>query len=261
MTVLNPTSISEAFEKTAEYIESWGGDYCWFRGVNDNTLKLNPGAYWRVNYEEYEPILTFAQEGVAFTSIPEIFSWDTYHLAQHHGIPTRLLDWSESFSAALFFALDKWDGKATPCIWICKPEVLNRHFLGWSGVVAPENGGKLKNWLPNVIAEPKAVIETDKDNFIYDNEWPLAIYPKKGNRRIAAQQGTFTVHGRNKKPLDELFVERGGDRKNAFAQVNLNFGSKDKALEHLKLLGVRRSAIYPDIDNLVMQLKEHYNWR
>lgn len=260
MKILKPRSISEAFAQTAAFIEDWGGDYCWFRGVKDNNLKLQPGAYWRKNYTELEPILTFAQEGVAYVPINDSNSWDTYHLAQHHGIPTRLLDWSESFSAALFFALDLWEGGSCPCIWICKPEKLNRAFLGWAGIIAPESGEKLKLWLPQQIAKPHKAIEQDLEGYSYDNDWPLAIYPKKSNKRIAAQQGTFTVHGRRKEPLDELYKHRAGNPSEAFARVDLRFKKKEEALLQLKLLGVRRSSIYPDIDNLVKQLKEDYQW-
>lgn len=260
MKIIEATSISQAFAVTADFIESWGGDYCWFRGVKNSGLKLLPGAYWRKNYDEALNILTFTQEGVAFAPIQHYNSWDTYQLAQHHGIPTRLLDWSESFSAALFFALDAWDGITTPCIWICKPELLNEKFMGWKGILAPESSSYLNLWLPKSIALSSKSSKDDDDGYIYDNDWPLAIYPKKANKRIAAQQGVFTVHGRRNEDLIHLFKEKGGREEEAFARVELRFSDKMVAFSHLKMLGVRRSAIYPDVDNLVKQIQEDHGW-
>ena len=261
--IIKSKSISDAFEQTIDFINSWdteNGSHCWFRGINNNKLSLSPGAYWRDAYDEITNITIFTQEAASHVTINESSSWETYNLAQHHGIPTRLLDWSESFSAALFFALDMWEGKTTPCIWICKPALLNNTFLGWNGILAPEGKEHLKLWLPHKIHMSHTSAIKDYDGYTYDNEWPLAIYPKKSNKRLTAQQGTFTVHGRQNKPLDQLYALKGGVCSQAFARIDLIIKDKNQALEQLKLLGVRRAAIYPDVDNLVKQIKEDNGW-
>lgn len=264
MTILEASSLATAFSTMAGFIEGWSDDgdtYCWFRGVRDKNYWLRPGAYWRENYCESETVLTFAQEGIAFTNVGQYNSWDSYQLAQHHGIPTRLLDWTESFSAALFFALDKWDGNTTPAVFICQPYKLNETFLGWPGIIAPDDNSPSAIWRPREIAEDQKTVKQGKDGTVYDNDWPLAIYPKKGNRRIAAQQGVFTVHGRLTDGLIRLYEEKSGkDRSDAFARLDLNFPDKRQVLKQLKLLGVRRSAIYPDLDNLVKQIQEEGAW-
>jgi hypothetical protein len=264
MKILRPKNVSEAFSQTVAFIDDWiPGDivpYCWFRGVNDNTLKLLPGAYWRTGYDEKQVLVSFAQEGVAYTRMLGANTWETYYLAQHHAVPTRLLDWSESFSAALFFAFDNWDGKSTPCIWIMRPDCLNKMFLGWEGILAPENVAQLQHWLPSPIAAARARVELDEEGYRYNNKWPLAVYPRKDNPRLVAQQGFFTVHGRKNAALDALYAERGGKVSDIFARVDLADVDKNDALRHLKTLGVRRSAIYPDIDNLVKELRQDFGW-
>ena len=263
--ILKASSVAEAFQVAVEFLDEWAvtvPPVCWFRGVHDATLPLTPSAYWerRKGYDEYQTLLVFVQEAVAFREIGSLNEWPTYYLAQHHGIPTRLLDWTESFSAALFFAFDGWDGRTTPCIWILQPSSLNEVVLGWHGVLAPEKLPEAELWLPSQIGRSTFLTMQDSDGVIYDNKWPLAIYPKKVNQRLHAQQGAFTVHGRQTEPLDKLLEIKGAEVGDVLVRIDLKKCKKDSVLNEMFLLGIRRSAIYPDIDNFVRQMKDASNW-
>lgn len=257
------STIHEAFLKATLVVSNLGdatnpAPYCWFRGVSDKGHNLIPGAYWRTGYDEYQPLVAFSQEGGAYADVGEISSWDTYYLAQHHGIPTRLLDWTESFAASLFFALDGWNGTTEPCIWVLRPDVLNQTAMGWSGIIAPNNfPEELGIWLPTEIRKSNHIIK-QTDGFTYDNRYPLAIYPKKSNSRIVAQQGHFTIHGRGKINLEDFLKAKAKDP--SLGRVILRGADIDAAKRDLAMLGVHRSSIYPDIDNFVKGLREQYNW-
>ncbi|MCR9245205.1 MAG: FRG domain-containing protein [bacterium] len=261
--VLPADRISTAFQIAVDFLEQWATSdtrACWFRGINDGSLSLQPGACWRTGYSEWGPLVDLSQDGVSFKDVGTVDEWSTYYLAQHHRIPTRLLDWTESFAAALFFAFDGWDGKTTPGIWLLQPMELNEVFLRWHGILTPEHVRQLDAWLPRPIRLPHHVTQADEEGYVYDNRWPLAIYPRRANRRLIAQQGYFTVHGRDPRPLDELVDQCGADPASLLAKIELVGFDPQQALHELDLLGIRRSAVYPDIDNFVQQLQALYGW-
>lgn len=81
-------------------------------------------------------------------------------LAQHFGVPTRLLDWSADPLVALFFAVEDWKKETDAALYMICPE--------WSG-------------------EPR------KDDIINFDQ-VVAYYPPIIDQRIAAQKSIFTFH-------------------------------------------------------------------
>jgi len=263
--ILRASSVFKAMQCAIKVMRKWSSDgsdpaYCWFRGVCDSKHKLLPGAYRSDSpdkaYDEFTHMVCLAQEGAAYGDVGTIDDWKTYYIAQHHHLPTRLLDWSDSFAVALFFAIESKQPRS-PCVWILNPAEINKVSVGDPRLISPENNSPTHAWLPRRIREPYNIIQREGE-FVYDNTFPLAIIPRKSDARMVAQQAYFTVHGRSKQALEDFVVERVTTPKRAIARIDLNVDSSGRWLDDLGLLGTRRHTIYPDLDHYVQYLREYY---
>ena len=111
------------WERLSEFV---GGDYI-YRGVPDKNFNLRPSIGRdnarkepqgkEVGVSRYCPadedriLKTFKRQALPFQEYPIPSALDYMVLARHNGVPTRLLDWTESPLVAAFFATENMGGK------------------------------------------------------------------------------------------------------------------------------------------------------
>ena len=133
-------------------------------------------------------------------------------VAQHHGLRTRLLDWSFSPLVALFFAVEDDRGLADDgALIVCQLENELNNF--------PEKSGPFANNLED-----------------YHYVFVPSISP-----RIKAQRAVFQLF----KDLTEEFLEGFKLRKFRIPAL-----SKEKIKRELEVLGISYESIFPDLDGL-----------
>jgi hypothetical protein len=178
---------------------------------------------------------------------------------QHYGVPTRLLDWTESALVALFFAVEKWGKDSDAFIWVMEMSYLNNlsnpkpgkgPFLGDIDITNSrfELIGNIENGF---------VSRTYYDSFPNYRgiklEYPIAFYPKAiSNKRLANQKGTFVIYGKEIKPLENIFIDNGQTA--YLKKVRIPRDKKKIIYDELRLLGITERSIYPDIEGLAKEM-------
>jgi hypothetical protein len=173
-------------------------------------------------------------------------------LAQHSGLPTRLLDWSESPLTALYFALhpDSYEKEkledSDGCLWALSPTQLNIKFSNENDPANAQHG---------LVAVEQSVIEDMVGvGFGKKTKMPhpklVALQPWESNNRLIAQTGRFTIHDTNDSIKDiDCKLE-------TCEQIVIPQGAKKSLRATLRALGVHRWNIFPDLDNLAKGLIE-----
>ncbi len=255
------TKISELLEIVTTL--SAGDYHLWYRGVASKEFQLLPKIYW-LNEEDFESnyIYNFLVSYKGYTNSDLNNPWDLYALMQHHGLPTRLLDWSKSPLSALFFALSQDADIDTDCaVYVLNPHLFNEQVGRNSTIYCPgilesrhiKEGDvdfHLDSYLPEIL-DPL-------DHRNVPNK-PLAIESPMTNPRIKAQKGCFTIHGKGVKSLDE-FVD---DESISISRVVFNSkGRRQELLDELYYYGINEETIFQDLDHLVARvIREQKKYR
>lgn len=214
-----------------------------FRGQSDASWPLIP-TICRSNtksVKEMENRLFFDFASLGSHHMPvDHNTWDILYFMQHHGVPTRLLDWTESFSVALYFAVKNSEGDHPASVWILNPYSMNKSLAG----------RELVDYL-------NLTFPAGYQNYFADEEMPeygtfpakaLAVAGKPRNPRMVAQRGVFTLH----RDLDcglEMMVP------NALKRIDIPPTAIEGAKEFLLLSNVNEYSLFPDLDGLSRYLR------
>ncbi len=239
------------------------GSVAWYRGHADATWKLSsslhrhvdrfiapfkspqpPEAKRDVLRAEYKTLYRrFKADAWPLLSDIERSDWGVIFSMQHHGLPTRLLDWSESMAAGIFFAQFGRERTKDAALWVLDPQLLNQASIQSVGLVALDEDispatVSANNWHPKWVA-PSTNLPS------------IAVSPIFTNPRMTAQRSAFTLQGDTFAPLDHecnSLVISGHLRR--FLLPASDFEEVD---EFLVAAGFTPFTVYPDLQGLAFR--------
>jgi hypothetical protein len=168
-----------------------------------------------------------------------------WELMQHHGAPTRLLDWTRSPFVALWFALLTDDNDSDGALWVIDIANCWLNLQGPLGAVANSpnanaiDGREQQNRLVAAAIQERAMA-------------PVPVTPSVALRRAAAQQSSLTA-------MADVPTPRGlaeAVRRSLATRIRVPAPWRAEVLAACQSMGLSRLRLFRDLDNLGRSVAE-----
>jgi hypothetical protein len=175
---------------------------------------------------EEQMLSHFQRAVVAYLPSPPVSTWELSALAQHHGMATRLLDWTLNPLAALWFALDNQAAPKVPnaVVWMFMPKVAD---IIDASISAPTEVSTIRYWKPRHISP-----------------------------RIRAQGSVFTVHPSDRESGNLQALQDAPEHHSKLVKILVPRSVFREIRYQLDRCGINAAVVYPDLDGLA----RHIEW-
>jgi len=171
----------------------------------------------------------------------DAFQW--LALMQHHGAPTRLLDFTWSPFVAAFFALERTTTAAA--VWaLYPPEIwrVKHKFPARKGLVP---GDMLNLRIPD-----------NYTRFFLGNAVPFVVTgePNVMNQRLVAQSGTFVVPGILSRPVEDVLAMYPNPERTVVKFVLNTTAIREEAMRSFYSMNITNATLFPGLDGMARSL-------
>jgi hypothetical protein len=254
-TTIRFTGWSDYKNFTDQLSENWA-----FRGQSNATWNLR-NAIERTDFIklhkgiEAEFVAEFqrgARNYLSKDELPEhLIEW--LALMQHHGAPTRLLDFTKSPFIASYFAFEQCEGMegGHVAIW-----AINFNFLRTKALEV------LSSELEEDIRLNKNLINErlfEKIFYHYNRSLVFPVEPFRMNRRYSLQQSIFLSTGTSAEPFMSQLAFPGDEVKKAVLKMELPAHLQKEVLRDLQRMNLNRASLFPDLDGYAASLRLRYD--
>ena len=170
----------------------------WYRGQESDSWDLTP-TIARIPggiTAEAALITRFKQNALALLPERPTTEWEWLFIMRHHGVPTRLLDWTESPLVSLYFAVDK-QPDSDGAVWFLLPiemnKIANIRPQHPSEIPGCGDDDVLDNYLPSRLSKERS-----------SSLSPAAAIAPRNTRRMQAQHGVFTITHREQTGIEAI---------------------------------------------------------
>jgi len=180
--------------------------------------------------------------------------WKAMIVGQHHGLPTRLLDWTHSSLVALHFAETERNledlSKRECAVWRIDAKELNQKL--------PEKYKTALRKRNTFIFSMSLLTDLASDIQEYDNDMKnkslLMVEPPSIDQRIVGQYSFFTVLPKGIKNLVQYLNDNTENTVKYIINRDLRWDLRDI----LDQLNMNERTVYPGIDGIATWIARHY---
>jgi len=262
MSIETATSWADLYERI--FADSWDSEIKRhrsrhaFRGLSDHTYRLETGLM-RLGgpFVRLESHLLRNFKKYAHQSVVERDSlWHWLSVAQHHGLPTRLLDWTYSPLVALHFAtceMGRYDKDGA--IW--KVDYAKAHQLLPETVRAAIVREGAQIFTVEMLSETVATLRDLDGLSSPGGDYAIFFEPPSLDDRIVNQFAYFSVLSRPNLAMDDWMKAHPGLWSKIIIPRDLKWEVRDKLDES----NITERVLFPGLDGLSQWLKRHYTPR
>jgi hypothetical protein len=186
-----------------------------------------------------------------YLGMDPVNDWEHLVSAQHHGVPTRLLDWTYSPMVAAFFATRPNDdgSECDRALWRLDWQLVHQRFefppLSLLIKDLDELFGKEGHFTPWTLMRRGA-----------QRDFACLLEPSSMDDRIVAQAAVFTLCSDKTRPFDTFLAEHElGDALTKYVFPAAEVG---RMRDQLDLVGVDERRLFPDLDGVAAAIRRYY---
>jgi hypothetical protein len=203
-----------------------------------------------------DPLLRNFRKYAVASEVPRDSTWNWLAVAQHHGLPTRLLDWTYSPNVALHFATENFDEFGVDGMILAIDFIACRNHLPASLKEILDREGALLFTAEMLNIYAKTLEEFDR-NVAREGDHCVAFFePPSLDERIVNQAALFSFVSNPVVQIDEwLNRQEAGLARRIIIPASLKWEIRDK----LDMANITERVIYPGIDGLSRWLRRYYS--
>jgi hypothetical protein len=204
----------------------------------------------KADLEEYI-LRNFIRYSRPYFGAPPVNDWEVLVAAQHHGLPTRLLDWTYSPLVAAHFATVDPRATTDRAVWRLDWKAVHRRFqLPDLALLIQDLEGMLggdRRFTPSALFTMSAEARP----------FACMLEPPSLDARIVAQSAAFTLCSDKRRSFDAFLEQHGlGD---ALTKIVIPAAERGRIRDQLDLVSVDERRLFPDLDGVAAQLRRYYS--
>ena len=211
------------FRELHEHFQAYDPQYTIYRGVSKVEYELI-STLGRVKLKEDDSfelvekraLRIFKERSIPFLPNTPSNDWEWLALAQHHGMPTRLLDWTRNALVALYFSVRNENDNEQSSIYV-------------------------------LHQEKQPIVDVEENKYPFKMGGIAQRYiPSHVTQRIIAQNGLFTFHpGKPNNPFESEEIDK----------IIIPADRRKQLKQELYRYGIHEASMFPGLDGLAEHIK------